>query len=69
MREGPRVKVRFLPAVPTTVILQGPALRAYERWLLDPSYQREKDLEHAIYDQCSDHVVNYSDLEAWEYAE
>ncbi len=66
LRHGPEVKVAFEAPDPTVIKLQGPALRAYEAWLLDPSWQREEDLADAIYEQCEHYVMMWSSIESWE---
>jgi hypothetical protein len=65
LRYGPEVEVKFNPPDPTVIRLQGPALRAYEQWLEDPSWDNEEALTDAIYEQCEHHVLMWSTVNEW----
>lgn len=62
---APEVRVRFDPPDPCVITLQGPALRAYERWLEDPSWENEEELTDAIYEQCENWVMMWSSVAEW----
>lgn len=68
MTEHPvRVRVAFNAPDPAHIELQGPALRAYHRWVEDGgSFDSENDLADAIYEQCEDYILNWSTLDTWD---
>lgn len=61
-----KVWVEFRPPEPTVIELQGPALRAYYRWLEEADDASEEWLEEKIYEQCENHIVLWSRLHEWD---
>lgn len=61
------VRVNFNAPPSTTVRLyDGPALRAYYKWLEHPSWENEEALAEYIWNHCEDHVLAWTTLAEWD---
>jgi hypothetical protein len=61
------VRVSFYRPDPTVIRLEnGPALRAYYKWLEEPTSKNEEALAEYIWDHCEDYVLQWTTLDEWE---
>lgn len=61
------IRIEFEKPDPNVIRLEnGPALRAYYRWLENPSHQNEMRLADYLFEQCEDYILQWTTLGFWE---
>jgi hypothetical protein len=61
------VRITFEKPDPTVIRLEnGPALRAYYRWLEEPTWKNEQILADYLFEHCEDYILQWTKLEEWD---